>query len=119
MRDGKVAWTYSVPSYDTNRVMEELGDATMLSNGNIVFCRKVGASEVTPDKKIIWNMEAPRGTEIHSIQPIGLDRVLVTENGNPAKLMLINTEDRRDGKGIHVPRVESGGKPAHPIPPGA
>ena len=59
VRDGKVAWTYSVPSYDTNRVMEELGDATMLSNGNIVFCRKVGASEVTPDKKIIWNLEAP------------------------------------------------------------
>jgi hypothetical protein len=90
VRDGKVAWTYSIPIKDANGTLQELGDATMLSNGNIVFCRKVGASEVTPDKKIIWNVDAPKGTEIHSIQPIGLDRVLVTQNGNPAKLMLIN-----------------------------
>jgi len=86
--------TYSIPinyANGTNVTLQELGDATMLSNGNIVFCRKVGASEITPDKKIIWNIDAPQGTEIHSIQPIGLDRVLVTQNGNPAKLMLINT----------------------------
>src|ERR1039458_7762754 len=44
VRDGKVAWTYSVPSYDTNRVMEELGDATLLSSGNSVFCSKVRRS---------------------------------------------------------------------------
>jgi hypothetical protein len=90
VRAGKVAWTYDIPFNSADGTMEELGDATMLSNGNIVFCRKVGASEVTPDKKIIWNLDAPKGTEIHSIQPIGLDRVLVTQNGNPAKLMLIN-----------------------------
>jgi Mala s 1-like protein len=91
VRDGKVAWTYDIPIKDADGTLQELGDATMLSNGNIVFCRKVGASEITPDKKIIWNMDAPKGTEIHSIQPIGLDHVLVTQNGNPAKLMLINT----------------------------
>jgi hypothetical protein len=79
VRDGKVAWTYSIPINDADGTLQELGDATMLSNGNIVFCRKVGASEVTPDKKIIWNMDAPKGTEIHSIQPIGLDHVLVTK----------------------------------------
>jgi hypothetical protein len=92
VRDGKVVWTYSIPIKDTDGTLQELGDATMLSNGNIVFCRKTGASEITPDKKIIWNIDAPKGTEIHSIQPIGLDHVLVTVNGNPAaKLMLINT----------------------------
>jgi hypothetical protein len=90
VRDGKVAWTWSIPINDTNGTLEELGDATMLSNGNILFCRKVGASEITPAKKIIWNLEAPKGTEIHSVQPVGLDRVLVTQNGIPAKLMLIN-----------------------------
>lgn len=81
VRDGKVAWTYSIPIKAANGDLQELGDATMLSNGNIVFCRKVGLSEVTPDKKIIWNMEAPKGTELHSIQPIGLDHVLVAVNG--------------------------------------
>ncbi len=91
IRGGTVAWTYSIPIKDASGVLQELGDATMLSNGNIVFCRKVGASEITPDKKIIWDMTAPKGTEIHSVQPIGLDHVLVAENGNPGKLLLINT----------------------------
>jgi hypothetical protein len=45
VRDGKVVWSYSIPS------SEELGDASMLSNGNIVFSRKVSASEVTPGKR--------------------------------------------------------------------
>ncbi len=119
VRGGKVVWNYSIPIKDAEGALQELGDATMLSNGNIVFCRKVGASEITPDKKIIWNLEAPTNTEIHSIQPIGLDRVLVAQNGNPGKLMLINTKNRRDGKGIHVPRVESGSNPAPAIPPRA
>ena len=103
VREGKVAWTYDIPFNSADGTMEELGDATMLSNGNIVFCRKVGASEVTPDKKIIWNIEAPKGTEIHSIQPIGLDRVLVTQNGNPAKLMLINIVTGKTEKELTLP----------------
>jgi PQQ-like domain len=103
VRDGRVAWTYDIPFNNEQGVMEELGDATMLSNGNIVFCRKTGASEVTPDKKIIWNLEAPKGTEIHSIQPVGLDRVLVTQNGNPAKLMLINIVTGNAEKELTLP----------------
>jgi len=114
VRDGKVAWTYSIPinyTNGTNVTLQELGDATMLSNGNIVFCRKVGASEITPDKKIIWNLDAPQGTEIHSIQPIGLDRVLVTQNGNPAKLMLINTGTGKTEKEFTFPVLNPGASP--------
>jgi hypothetical protein len=40
----------TIPIKDADGTLQELGDATMLSNGNIVFCRKTGASEVTPDK---------------------------------------------------------------------
>ena len=83
VRDGKVVWTYSIPA------REEFGYCTRLSNGNIVFSRRLGASEITPDKKIVWNYEAPPGTEIHTTYPVGLDRVLIMQNGNPAKLMLI------------------------------
>jgi hypothetical protein len=114
VRDGKVAWTYSIPiniTSGTSTTLQELGDATMLSNSNIVFCRKVGASEITPDKKIIWNMEAPEGTEIHSVQPIGLDHVLVTENGNPAKLMLINTVTGATEKEMTFPVLNPEAKP--------
>jgi hypothetical protein len=111
VRDGKVVWSYAVPSYDPDGAMEELGDATMLSSGNIVFCRKVGASEVTPDKKIIWNLPAPKGSEIHSVQPIGLDRVLVTVNGHPPKLMLINTKTGATEKELTLPAARTNGSP--------
>jgi hypothetical protein len=103
VRDGQVSWTYSIPIKDANGVLQELGDATMLSNGNIVFCRKVGASEITPDKKIIWDLVAPPGTEIHSVQPIGLDKVLLVENGKPAKLMLINTVTGQTERELDLP----------------
>jgi hypothetical protein len=83
VRDGKIAWSY------TNPLKGELGDCTMLSNGNIVFSRQFGASEITPDKKIAWNYDGPPGTEIHTAYPVGKDRVLIMQNGNPAKLMLI------------------------------
>jgi len=108
VRDGKVVWTYSIPTEDANGTLEELGDATMLSNGDIVFCRKIGASEITPEKKIIWNMDAPTGTEIHSVQPIGLDHVLVMQNGNPAKLMLINTKTDATEKEFTFPVLNPG-----------
>jgi len=91
VRGGKIVWTYDIPIKDASGTLEELGDATMLPNGNILFCRKVGASEITPDKKIVWNIEAEKGTEIHSVQPLGLDHVLLMQNGNPAKLKRINT----------------------------
>jgi hypothetical protein len=103
VRGGKVAWTYDIPIKDANGTLQELGDATMLSNGNVVFCRKTGASEVTPDKKIIWNLDAPKGAEIHSVQPLGLDRVLVMQNGNPAKLMVINTVTRKTEQELTLP----------------
>lgn len=44
---GRVVWTF------TNSKHGELGDCTRLSNGNIVFSRQFGASEVTPDKTIV------------------------------------------------------------------
>ncbi len=84
INDGKIIWTYS-----TGKGWE-YDDIWMMSNGNILFSRMAWAAEVTPQKKIVWRMDAPKGTEIHSVQPIGLDKVLVMQNGTPAKLMVIN-----------------------------
>src|SRR5271157_6014123 len=89
VRDGRVAWSY------TNDRTGELGDCTMLSNGNIVFSRQYGASEITPDKKIVWDYDAPPNTEIHTAFPVGADKVLIMQNGNPAKALLI---EKKTGK---------------------
>jgi hypothetical protein len=84
VKDGRVVWTYS-----TGKGWE-YDDAWMLSNGNILFSRMAYAEEVTPEKAVVWRLDAPKGTEIHTVQPIGLDRVLLVENGLPPMLMVIN-----------------------------
>ena len=103
VRGGHVVWQYSIPIKDKDGTLQELGDATMLSNGNILFCRKVGASEVTPDKKIVWDFPAPKGVEIHSVQPLGLDRVLLVEQGDPARLLIIEKATGKIEKDLKLP----------------
>src|ERR1700733_8345980 len=86
VNNGGVVWTYSTGG-TAGTPSGEMGDAWMLSNGNILFARQGGVEEVTPKKEIAWSYTAPRGTEIHSCQPIGLDKVLIVRNGLPPKLM--------------------------------
>ena len=106
VRDGKVTWSYSIP-FDVVVYGEhhkaELGDCTRLSNGNILFSRRFGASEVTPEKKVVWNYDTPPQTEIHSVQAIGKDRILLMQNGLPAKLLLINIRTGKTEKELELP----------------
>ena len=81
---GKIVWTYSTGSG------WEYDDVWMLSNGNILFSRMQYVAEITPDKKVVWRYDAPAGTEIHTCQPIGLDKVLFVQNGLPPRLMVVN-----------------------------
>jgi hypothetical protein len=62
-----------------------------------------GAGIITPDKKKIWEFECPKGTESHSCQPIGKDSVLMALNGNPAKVLIINTAANKILKEILIP----------------
>jgi len=80
---GKVVWTYS-----TGRG-GEIDDVWMLSNGHILFARQYHVEEITPRKEVVWHYDAPEGTEVHSCQPIGLDKVLLVRNGLPPKVMVI------------------------------
>jgi outer membrane protein assembly factor BamB len=106
VRDGKVAWTYSIPKdmmiYGKPE-MAELGDCTQFSNGDILFSYRWGASIVTPEKKIVWDYRAAPNTEIHSAQPAGKNRVLIAQNGDPTKLFLINTVSGKVEKELALP----------------
>lgn len=91
VKDGRVIWSYSTGT------SFEYDDVWMLSNGNILFSRMEYAAEITPEKKVVWRYDCnpARGTnhtEIHTCQPIGLDRVMMVVNGLPPKLMVINTK---------------------------
>ncbi len=82
---GKIVWTF-----DAGKGWE-YDDIWMQTNGNIVFTRMYWAAEVTPEKKIIWRMNAPEGTEIHTMQPLDLERVMLVLNTKPLpRLMIIN-----------------------------
>jgi hypothetical protein len=66
-----------------------------MSNGRILYSRQYAIEEVTPQKQIVWHYDAPAGTEIHTCQPIGLDKVLFIQNGLPPKLMVIDKRTNR------------------------
>ncbi len=87
---GRVIWTYST-GYNE---LGELGDVWMLSNGNILFTAQQYVAEITPDKRVVWRYEAPAGNEIHSCQPIGLDKVMFIENGVPPHFKIINIKTK-------------------------
>jgi hypothetical protein len=99
---GKVAWTYTNPQHG------EIDDCTRMSNGNILFARQFGATEITPDKKIVWNYDAPAHTEIHTAYPMGLDKVLIMQNGTPARLLVVRKEDNHVEKELDLPTRSAG-----------
>jgi len=84
VKNGSIVWSYTMHEFG------EFSDATMLSNGNILFAHFSGITEITPDKKVVWNYDAPESTQIHSCQPIGNDTVFFCQNGLPAKAILMN-----------------------------
>ncbi len=85
VRNGALAWSYEDPATEG-----EISDATRLSNGNILFAHQFGLTEITPGKKVVWNYHPPSGYEVHTAQPIGNDRVLFIQNGNPATVNVVN-----------------------------
>jgi outer membrane protein assembly factor BamB len=84
VRQGKVVWSYENP-----QSRGEISDAVLLSNGNVLFAHQFGVTIITPDKKVVWNYDAPEGSEIHTAQPIGKDHVLFLQNSDPALLRVI------------------------------
>jgi hypothetical protein len=85
VRKGAVVWRY-----EDAGGRGEISDAVMLSNGNILFAHQFGVTEITQDKKVVWNYDAPAGREVHTAMPIGTERVLYIENGNPAMVRVVN-----------------------------
>lgn len=108
VRGGKIVWQYSMPIKTATGRTQEFDDATMLSDGRVIFSRMSGAAMVDAQKKIVWNYDAPPGTEVHSCQALGKDRVLIMRNGNPAQAMIVNTSTGKVEKEIPIPTIVNG-----------
>jgi hypothetical protein len=98
VQDGKIAWSYTHPVSKG-----EISDAMILSNNNILFAHQFGISEITPDQKVAWNYDAPEGCEIHTAQAIGKDHVIFFQNGNPAKVIVMNKLTNKIVKELVIP----------------
>jgi hypothetical protein len=85
IRNGRIVWSYHVPNGKP-----ELSDAVLMSNGNVLFAHMGGVTEITPDKKVVWNYNAPPGSQIHTAQPIGRKRVLYIQNGPAPGVFVVN-----------------------------
>src|SRR5215467_3761003 len=86
---GKVQWAYSAGKGG------EIDDVWMMSNGHILFSRMNYVEEVTPEREVVWHYDAPAGTEIHTCQPVGLDKVMIVRNGLPPMLMIVNKKTNK------------------------
>lgn len=85
VRKGKVVW-----SYDDPEGKGEISDAVLLSNGNVLLAHQFAVKLVSPEKKVLWNFDAPAGSEIHTAQMIGKEHVLFIQNGDPAMVKVVN-----------------------------
>ena len=108
VRGGKVVWQYSVPLRTATGAVQEFDDATLLSNGNIVYACMSGAGVITPEKNILWQYVCAPGTETHSCQPIGKDSVLMVLNGTVGKVLIFNTATNKLLKEIPIPTKGTG-----------
>lgn len=72
--DGKIEWQWDCKSPQ---------DGWKLPNGNYLFCFVSGALEVTPDKKVVWEYNAPTDVkvEVHACQPLPDGNVMIVECG--------------------------------------
>jgi hypothetical protein len=83
VRGGRIVWDYTHPAQG------EISDAILESNGNILFAHQHGVTEITADKKVVWNYDAPPNTEIHTTQPFGSNSVWFVQNSDPAKFVML------------------------------
>ncbi|HEY3443318.1 MAG TPA: hypothetical protein VGK29_21345 [Paludibaculum sp.] len=98
VRAGKVEWSY----IDANS-KGEISDATLLPNGNVLFAYQYGVSLITPDGKILWHVDAPPNSEIHTAQMMDGDRAFYVQNGDPAVLRVVDTKSGRVEREFTLP----------------
>ncbi|MGA7723464.1 MAG: hypothetical protein WCA84_20030 [Ignavibacteriaceae bacterium] len=98
VKNGKIAWFY-----EDAAGKGEVSDAVLLSNGNVLIAHQFAIKLISPEKKVLWNYNAPEGTEIHTAVPIGKNYVLFVQNGNPAMVKVINIHTGEIKKQFQVP----------------
>lgn len=62
--------------------LKAVQDSWVLDGGNYLFSCKNGVREISPDNTVVWEYNAAPGVEVHSVQPLPGNKVLVCECGS-------------------------------------
>lgn len=98
VRDAKITWSYT----DTTG-KGEISDASLMKNDDVLFAHQFGITLINHDKKVLWNYDATEGFETHTAQLIGKDHVVFVQNGNPAKVFVMNIKTNKVEKEFPIP----------------
>jgi len=98
IKKGSIAWQY----IDTAG-KGEISDAILMANGNILFAHQFGITLIDQHKNVLWHYDAPDGFETHTAQLIGQDHVVFVQNGNPAKVFVMNIHTNKVEKEFAIP----------------
>ena len=74
----------------------------------MLLAHQYATSEISTDKRVVCNYEAPPNTEIHTAQPYGSKSVWFVQNGDPAKFMMVNRTSGKTLRAITSPTASSG-----------
>ncbi|HZL08359.1 MAG TPA: hypothetical protein VFC65_00060 [Prolixibacteraceae bacterium] len=103
VKNGRIVWEYKGP-----KDKGEISDAVLMTNGNILFAHQFGVTLISPEKKVLWNYDAPKGCEIHTAQPIGKDHVVFIQNGDTARVFVVNIKKGKTVKSFILPTKNQG-----------
>src|SRR5258708_2884917 len=88
--NGKIVWTYP----------HATRDGWVLPNGNVLLALansakypRGGAIEVARDGKIVFDFKGTQ-TEVNTVQPVGDDRILLTEAGAKPRLLEVDRQGK-------------------------
>ena len=98
VRKGEITWNYHNPGS-----RGEISDAVLLSNGSVLFAHQFGVTLMDSSKKILWDLEAPAGSEIHTAQPIGKEHVLYLVNGPEPRCVVVNVTTGKTEREFPLP----------------
>lgn len=98
VRGGKITWSY----IDTLG-RGEISDAILMKNGNVLFAHQYGITLINSNKEVLWKYNTPEGFETHTAQLIGKTHVVFVQNGNPAKVLVMNINSNRIEKEFKLP----------------
>jgi len=97
VRAGAVVWSYE------HNGKGEISDAVLEPNGHVLFAHQFGITEIDADKKVLWHFPAPAGTEIHTAQRLPNGHVIFVQNGDPARVGILDPATLRVVREFNIP----------------